>query len=122
MHTATQDEKVNKALAANIRRRRREAGMSQVKMAEEIGMSVAQVAKYESGKNRVTAARLLRIAETLRVPLSSFFEGEDMDAALTPPESSRLRLELVRNFDRISDPGARSDVVRLAARLAEPKE
>ncbi len=39
-------------------------------LAKEIGVTFQQVQKYESGRNRVSAGRIVVIAEALEVPVS----------------------------------------------------
>lgn len=59
----------------NIRLQRLAAGLSQEKLADELGLSFQQIQKYEKGQNRVGASRMLQIAKALRVPITTFFEG-----------------------------------------------
>ena len=58
-----------------IRARRRVCKVSQVELAECIGLSFQQVQKYERGLNRVSASKLYAIAKRLDAPISHFFEG-----------------------------------------------
>lgn len=60
-----------------VRLRRRELGLSQERLAQSLGLTFQQVQKYERGVNRISASRLFRIAQVLRVSVSSFFEGLD---------------------------------------------
>lgn len=64
-------------IGARIKGRRIALKVSQTKLAEAVGVRFQQVQKYESGANRVSASRLLMIAETLGVPISYFFQGLD---------------------------------------------
>lgn len=64
-------------IGARIKGRRIALKISQTTLAEAIGVRFQQVQKYESGANRVSASRLLMIAETLGVPISYFFQGLD---------------------------------------------
>ena len=64
-------------VGARVRLRRTLLGMSQEKLGKALGLTFQQVQKYESGANRVSASRLLLIAETLGVPISYFFQGLD---------------------------------------------
>ncbi len=48
--------------------------MSQSELGEALGGSFQQIQKYESGENRVTAARLFEICEALDLSLASMFE------------------------------------------------
>ena len=64
-------------IGARIKSRRIALKVSQTTLAEAVGVRFQQVQKYESGANRVSASRLLMIAETLGVPISYFFQGLD---------------------------------------------
>ena len=68
-------------IGARIKGRRIALKISQTKLAEAVGVRFQQVQKYESGANRVSASRLLMIAETLGVPISYFFQGLDSAAS-----------------------------------------
>lgn len=58
-----------------IRQRRLMVGMTQEKLGKALGLSFQQVQKYEKGVNRVSASRMIRIAQTLGVPVSFLFHG-----------------------------------------------
>lgn len=64
-----------KAIGRTIQRHREHREMSRLELGLEIGVSHEQMRKYELGTNRVSAARLLRIAEALDVPISVLFAG-----------------------------------------------
>jgi transcriptional regulator with XRE-family HTH domain len=49
-------------------------GLSQAVLAAKLGTSFQQLQKYESGGNRVSAARLFAICEALDVSLASMLE------------------------------------------------
>ena len=55
--------------------RRKVLGVSQEKLAEELGLTFQQVQKYERGANRVSASKLYEIARALSSPVSYFFDG-----------------------------------------------
>lgn len=62
-------------LGARIKQAREEAGLSQAGLAERIGLKHPQsVSNYERGLTEVTTARLSRIADATRRPLSFFLE------------------------------------------------
>ena len=50
-------------------------GMSQVSLAEELGVTFQQVQKYEKGRNRISASRFQQICQVLRMPIAFFFDG-----------------------------------------------
>ena len=58
-----------------IRIERLARGLSQTALANQLGVTFQQVQKYEKGVNRVGAGRLAKIADTLGVPISFFFDG-----------------------------------------------
>jgi len=58
----------DRALGTIIRRYRAEAGMSQTKLANAVGMTFQQVQKYEKGANRVNFGRLVELSDALGVP------------------------------------------------------
>ena len=62
-------------LGKRMRRRRRLLGLTQQQLANACGVRFQQIQKYECGANRVSAARLWRIASALDVPVGYFFEG-----------------------------------------------
>jgi transcriptional regulator with XRE-family HTH domain len=54
-------------------------GLSQAELAMKLGITRAQVHKYEHGRTRVSAARLFDICEVLEVSLASMF-GRKLNA------------------------------------------
>ena len=73
--TRSPDAVIDIYLGQEIRRRRRELGMTQHQLADACGVRFQQIQKYESGANRIAASRLWKIARAMQTPLSSFFEG-----------------------------------------------
>jgi DNA-binding XRE family transcriptional regulator len=67
---------VDRYIGARMREQRLELNMSQAQLGEELGVSFQQIQKYETGKNRVSAARLFMICKALNVSLSSMFERD----------------------------------------------
>jgi transcriptional regulator with XRE-family HTH domain len=66
---------VDRQVGHNVRRLRRQAGVSQADLAQALGVSFQQVQKYETGANRIGASKLLAIARRLAVPVAVLFEG-----------------------------------------------
>jgi transcriptional regulator with XRE-family HTH domain len=52
---------------------RQQAGWSQERLAELIGVSPQQFQKYESGKNMMSTEKLQLVANALSVPVQAFF-------------------------------------------------
>lgn len=62
-------------VGGRIRMRRRTLGVSQEKLADDLGLTFQQVQKYERGANRVSASKLYEIARSLSIPVAYFFDG-----------------------------------------------
>ncbi|HMO42521.1 MAG TPA: helix-turn-helix transcriptional regulator [Phenylobacterium sp.] len=75
---------VDAHVGLRMRRRRRELGITQMQLAETLGVSFQQVQKYEKGLNRVSASRLFSLACALKVPVDYFFEEMERRAAKPP--------------------------------------
>jgi transcriptional regulator with XRE-family HTH domain len=129
--------RVDAAVGARIRLRRRLLGVTQQQLAEALGLTFQQVQKYERGTNRVSASKLYDIALTLEAPISFFFEepGEssvpEADEALAAEDSVRAFLmttegiELASLFPRIKRGALRKAVlnfVRSAVEGGHPAE
>ncbi len=114
-------------VGSRVRLRRLELGMSQEKLADQLGITFQQVQKYERGTNRIGASRLHQIAIVLQSPITYFFEGATDSAiprtgdvsplaqALSDPATVRL----VRAFANISDPHLKQKAVGIIEAIAE---
>jgi transcriptional regulator with XRE-family HTH domain len=111
-----------------IRVRRLLLGMNQETLGDALGLAFQQVQKYERGANRVSASRLLAMAETLGVPISYFFD--DMPAAdteMSAEEGTRRdrmerpeTIELVRHYYAIAHPTVRRRFLDMVKAIARP--
>jgi len=110
---------VDRYVGARIRERRILLGLTQQQMAELIGVTYQQAHKYEKGINRVAAGRLYRIARSLGVQVSYFYEGLHTGGGFIPSPPQRMLLDLARSFVSIPDPKHREAVAKLARALAE---
>ena len=68
--------KNEKLIGELIRQIRKSSGLSQMQLAEKIGISYQQVQKYEKGTNRLSVSRLKQISGVLGVPISLFLDEE----------------------------------------------
>ncbi|MBB4574740.1 helix-turn-helix domain-containing protein [Rhizobium lentis] len=123
---------IDSYVGARIRMRRQLLGMSQERLAEQIGVTFQQVQKYEKGINRIGASRLQRIAAVLHASPSFFFEQGDsqplaergLDAPdHTDPVAEFLRtkegLVLNRAFLKIADPDIRQSIIALVTAMSQ---
>jgi transcriptional regulator with XRE-family HTH domain len=119
-------------VGTRMRMRRQLLGMSQERLAEQIGVTFQQVQKYEKGINRIGASRLQRIAEVLRTSPAFFFEqdesaapslaGIDLSVPADPVVEflrSKEGLVLNRAFVKIEDRRIRETIISLVKAMAQ---
>lgn len=122
-------------VGARIRMRRKLLGVSQEKLAEQLGLTFQQVQKYERGANRVSASKLYEIAKALQTSVAYFFDGlaetrgdaqpsvldggsEFMHELVMTPEG----LELAALFPKLKRGRVRRRVLDLVKALAEDED
>src|SRR6266545_7097703 len=66
---------LDKYIGLRLRTRRLMLDMTQSDLAKVIGLTFQQLQKYEKGTNRVSATTLQKLAATMKVPITYFFEG-----------------------------------------------
>ncbi|MFZ3123386.1 MAG: helix-turn-helix transcriptional regulator [Thermodesulfovibrionales bacterium] len=90
-----------------IRIVRKTAGLSQMELAERVGISYQQIQKYEKGVSEISVSRLSQIAHALNIPLSRFVLDEErmmVSEAVSPYGIlSDNEIELLKLFRRIKD-------------------
>jgi transcriptional regulator with XRE-family HTH domain len=92
----THDEKVFfKQLGARIAALRKDQGMTQVQLAEALGLSQQMVASYEVGRRRAPVSLLPQIAQTLAVSLEDLIGQKDLQPAKRGP-APKLRQQIER--------------------------
>jgi transcriptional regulator with XRE-family HTH domain len=108
---------VERHVAWRIRERRIVLGMTQRHLAERIGLGYQQIHSYETGKNRISAGILDRIAEALGVDVGHFYEGSG--ATIQLKGRPRAIVSLVRDFTNVTDPRQQQALLRLSRALAD---
>ncbi|MGA8616194.1 MAG: helix-turn-helix domain-containing protein [Xanthobacteraceae bacterium] len=116
----------DKHVGTRVRMRRLMLGMSQEKLADQLGLTFQQVQKYEKGTNRISASRLQHVCHILDVPVSFFFEqapapavGNSRGFAEASPSyvndflATSDGLALLKAFIKIDDSALRRSIVRL---------
>jgi transcriptional regulator with XRE-family HTH domain len=66
-----------KSVGDTIKKYRLAVDMSQMELAEKIGISYQQLQKYEKGINNISISRLKQIAEVLKIPVGSLLEVQE---------------------------------------------
>ncbi len=110
---------IDVAVGANLRRIRSLRQMTQEALAAQIGVTFQQVQKYEKGTNRISASKLVVIAEALGCDLSSLFAGVADEGHNDPiPLLSMRAVKLAALYDRLPDEAVRDALFKLALALS----
>ncbi len=115
------DARQGQALGRRLRALRHNAGMTLREVGETVGVTTAQVSKYERGDCAVPEQRLPALAETLGVSLSALGDGAAAEAA-SRQDTNSFTLEAASLLSRISPPSRRMALVQLMHALAEQSE
>ena len=105
-----------------VRLYRTVAGLSQTQLAEAIGLTFQQVQKYERGGNRISASKLVQIAQVLGTPVTAFFEGLEGETNSASEPTIMLRreaIELSRAYERIASTDLRQSLMELFHQLGD---
>ena len=87
---------IDKKIGLRIKEIRKGWGLSQIELAERIGISFQQIQKYEKGATRISVARLQQISEALGVNITVFFEEGER-----PLKVSDLALKYAPDVDSL---------------------
>lgn len=68
---------IDKKIGKKIRQIRKALGLSQIALAERIGISFQQIQKYEKGTSKISVLRLQQISEALHTNINTFFEAKE---------------------------------------------
>jgi transcriptional regulator with XRE-family HTH domain len=94
----TQDEKEYfKVLGSRVAHLRKERGLTQVQLAETLGISQQMVASYEIGRRRIPVSMLPSLAQALQVQTDALLGNETKTRSKRGPAS-----QLQRSIERIS--------------------
>lgn len=64
---------IDRSIGENMKTLRALAGYTQMQIAEYLGVTFQQVQKYETGRNRISAANLYRLKQLYNIPYDLFF-------------------------------------------------
>ena len=78
--TSKQPHPIDRLVGSRVRLIRTARGLSQSRLAEDLGITFQQVQKYEKGTNRISASRLFDISRLLGVSVPELYAGADDDA------------------------------------------
>jgi transcriptional regulator with XRE-family HTH domain len=125
---------IDEHVGLQLRQRRALLGLSQEKLAEQVGITFQQIQKYENGANRVSASRLYEFSKVLEIPVNFFFDSygsnenrilgfaDNDQASFEGPDDVLKRketIELIRVYYSIENPKLRKDLFKLVRSMAE---
>lgn len=90
---------IDRHVGARLRLRRFEAGWSQERLADHLGVSFQQIQKYERGTNRVSASVLFALSQALNVSVDYFFGGLDSERGQEDTDEANLVVDFVCSQD-----------------------
>jgi transcriptional regulator with XRE-family HTH domain len=96
---------------------RQRAGYTLEQLAEKIGVTSQQIAKYESGQNMMNTDRIQQIADALSVPVHEFFR----DSADVVPLQASERV-LLDSFRAIENSDTQESIVKFTIHTAKVKD
>jgi transcriptional regulator with XRE-family HTH domain len=122
------DESIDAAIGARIRSLRLHQGLTQEKLADQVGITFQQIQKYELGKNQVNPTRLLKFANVFGVS-AGFLLGESQVAntsaqlpAILAADVDGYAVRMFEAFQQIADRRLRRQLSMLAERIARTGE
>jgi transcriptional regulator with XRE-family HTH domain len=115
---------IDAQIGSRVRDRRILSGITQTGMGLAVGVSAQQVQKYENGKSRISAGRLMVFARILGTNVSEFYAGlENWTEDFETEDESALRrrrfiltregIRLISGYLSIKDRRVRMSVLRL---------
>ena len=106
----------NAQIGKKVREFRLQAGITQEKLAESLGITFQQIQKYERGVTKVNLVKLQQLAAALKIPISAFFQ----EGTYTAFQLSAEEQHLLADFRKIP-PEHRNSVLDIVSGLAKVK-
>ncbi|TKW61181.1 MAG: helix-turn-helix transcriptional regulator [Blastochloris viridis] len=100
-----QSQSIDTHVGNKLKNLRAEFSLSQQQLGKVIGVSYQMVQKYESGSCRLGPNAMMRISQSLNIPVSYFFNGFYTPAEQTVPTDTEAELaQMVSLFSKIKNP------------------
>lgn len=110
---------IDKAIGAKIREYRIMSGMSQMELADKIGVSYQQVQKYEKGHGNISVKRLKQIADIFGVSITDFFPNPSVSDNKAPYDLSKEDLEISKFLSSIKKKEVKRTIKKLLELLSD---
>jgi len=121
---------VEKRIGEKIKEIRKKLGISQIELAERVGLSFQQIQKYEKGITKISVSRLYQIAKALNTDIRIFFEEEKKSYHLMEKEQEYVpspslneeEKDLVNLFRNIDNEKIKQGIMLLLKGIVERQE
>lgn len=110
-----------KTVGQIVKEVRKAKGMTQMGLAEMVGVSYQQIQKYEKGLDNISVDRLKQIAKVLDVPVTLFFASEKETVAEAPAAYGKMADDehlLLQRFRSLKDRKVKKAVLELLKTLS----
>lgn len=109
--------RTNEEIGFRLKQLREQAGYSQERLAELMGVSKYQLQKYEKGTNMLNTEKLQRAADSLSVPVQEFFiDGKEV-LPITVEEK-----QLLDSYRAIPDKTIQESILKIATNATKQTE
>ena len=118
---------INKEIGRKIRQMRKHWGLSQMELAERIGISFQQIQKYEKGATTISVNRLQQISDALGIDITVFFSegtkgpivrdmdteyGTEGDSFMMDQPLTREEIRLLKLFRKTKNKKVREGILQ----------
>jgi transcriptional regulator with XRE-family HTH domain len=117
------EKEISVIVGQNLKTLRAMVGMSQMTLADYLGVTFQQVQKYESGANRVSAPKLVMMSEIFNTPVTTFFSNTGITAKEESvlPTFGKHGIRAARLIETMR-PGMRGAAIRVLQTLADDSD
>jgi len=115
----------NNQIGQLIREIRKSRHMSQMKLADLVGVSYQQIQKYEKGASSISVDRLKQLSKALDVTIFTFFPAEKRGSLKESKFAVKISKEeqvILDNFKNIKDKKARTAFFEFSRLIAKNKK
>lgn len=120
MAVNTKDERFFKALGARIAQARKDQGITQQTLADQLGIAQQTLAHYEVGRLRVPASMLPSLAQVLGLTVEELLGQPQVKASLKRGPAPKLQQHMER-ISRLPKPQQRFVIQVLESVLAQQR-
>lgn len=119
-HEARKPTDADRFVGQRLRLGRRELGLTQEGLAALLGVTFQQIQKYEAGHSRMSAGRLLEVAQALGRPIGWFYEPFEIAEDPLAARGRELQVhDLKREARRLVEEIADIESLKAAVRVLE---